>query len=412
MVSKRKLIVYDARGRGNFDDVAFGFMQGWLHDGVSVPLIAERLNVARSTIATQRQFTAPPSERPNLYVAPRVTTAKVRAIARRRKLVKKFTLFEKTFVDKDCTTTRSTKVSRTVRPYSSPALVARKINTLTGASVSASTVRNDLHALGFSARKKPRGVFQQIEDPGLRVAFAKKFLKQKLATRSRYAWSDEKWFDSDDHGNQYEWCPKGVAPSQRARCQSPKKTHVWGVIGIGFRKLWFHPEKDPDVKTYGPGRPRKGELRPAKVSGRMKVDSAKHCNTCLAHALPALKKYKAILQQDGASVHTSKETREWLEERGIPSLTSWPPRSPDLNPIENMWAIVAPAVSARGPFDQKQLEKFVRQEFFRVPQSTVDALCLSVAGRCRRIVETGGVGSAQRRAVKASAAKAAGKKKK
>jgi len=41
--------------------------------------------------------------------------------------------------------------------------------------------------------------------------------------------------------------------------------------------------------------------------------------------------------QDGAPAHTAYSVRDWLEENNI-RLLDWCPRSPDLNPIENIWA--------------------------------------------------------------------------
>ena len=48
-----------------------------------------------------------------------------------------------------------------------------------------------------------------------------------------------------------------------------------------------------------------------------------------------------VFQQDNATPHTANRTRAWLEnvlkERGI-ALMDWPPNSPDMSPIENLWA--------------------------------------------------------------------------
>ena len=42
-----------------------------------------------------------------------------------------------------------------------------------------------------------------------------------------------------------------------------------------------------------------------------------------------------IFQQDGAKCHTAKITKEFFEDNLI-EVSTWPSKSPDLNPIENI----------------------------------------------------------------------------
>ncbi|POM62114.1 putative retroelement [Phytophthora palmivora] len=47
-----------------------------------------------------------------------------------------------------------------------------------------------------------------------------------------------------------------------------------------------------------------------------------------------------VFQQDNASIHASRETMHFLKEMEVETMV-WPARSPDCNPIENVWSVMA-----------------------------------------------------------------------
>ena len=74
------------------------------------------------------------------------------------------------------------------------------------------------------------------------------------------------------------------------------------------------------------------------------VGAAEYGNVLLRAILPAATRLYGstknwVFMQDGASSHTAGSIRQILQQHRIKTL-KWPPNSPDLNPIENMWAMV------------------------------------------------------------------------
>ena len=46
-----------------------------------------------------------------------------------------------------------------------------------------------------------------------------------------------------------------------------------------------------------------------------------------------------ILQQDNAPIHVSRHSKAFFSDKNV--LMDWPALNPDINPIENLWGIVA-----------------------------------------------------------------------
>jgi hypothetical protein len=97
-------------------------------------------------------------------------------------------------------------------------------------------------------------------------------------------------------------------------------------------------------------------------------------------------------QQDGARVHTSESTMNWLQAKNIDVLP-WPAMSPDLNPIENLWGTLARAVydNGRRQFDTVQeLRATIVSKWAAIEQSVLETLILSMPNRIFEVIRLNG----------------------
>ena len=96
-------------------------------------------------------------------------------------------------------------------------------------------------------------------------------------------------------------------------------------------------------------------------------------------------------QQDGAPCHSARLVKAWLQAQNISVLAPWPGSSPDLNPIEHMWARLKKEVSILRPTSRGDLIKKIQ----RVWETKMDAvfrqnLINSMPRRIEAVIKAGG----------------------
>jgi hypothetical protein len=74
----------------------------------------------------------------------------------------------------------------------------------------------------------------------------------------------------------------------------------------------------------------------------------------------------------------------------IQVLANWPPNSPDLNPIENVWSYVQRKVHASGCSTFEQFKQAVLYELASVPQQHISNLYTSMHKRVTAVISQGG----------------------
>ena len=92
--------------------------------------------------------------------------------------------------------------------------------------------------------------------------------------------------------------------------------------------------------------------------------------------------FQYIFQQDNAPPHVAKRTVAWLSEK-VHLLTNWPPHSPDLSPVEMMWALMKSKINVDDVHSKEELFIRVQQIWNEIPQDMVDNMASSFEARLR-----------------------------
>ncbi|CAB5202290.1 unnamed protein product [Rhizophagus irregularis] len=94
-------------------------------------------------------------------------------------------------------------------------------------------------------------------------------------------------------------------------------------------------------------------------------------------------------QQDNDPKHTSHLAKNFLQEN-VPAVMDWPSNSPDLNPIENLWALTKRNVEKRQPKNLDELELFMIEEWHEISDEIINNLVRSMKKRCEEIIRVNG----------------------
>ncbi|KAL6726205.1 hypothetical protein Aduo_008200 [Ancylostoma duodenale] len=180
-------------------------------------------------------------------------------------------------------------------------------------------------SLGYVSRSVRSGQMIRSVNKDKRLLFCKAAIAKKETFRD-VIFADESMLQLENFSRRCY--VKGGEEQRRikAKPKHPVKVNVWAGIS------W------------------EGPTALAIIDGEVRVDSKLFCKIMQEYYVPfAISVYggKCRLAQDNDPKHRSRFTRKWLDENHIACM-EWPPESPDINPIENVW---------------HQMKEYLRNEF-------------------------------------------------
>jgi transposase len=240
-------------------------------------------------------------------------------------------------------------------------------------SVSGRTIRRRLHDVGLHsciARKKPLLTDDHMAN---RLAWALEHRHWTVNQWRRVLWSDESTF---------------------SQFQKDRQSHVWREPHEEFDMscLSVTIKHSPNVMFWGCFS-YKGRGPLVAINGYVTGES--HAKTLRRFAFPTMRKVfpqgNGIFQEDNASPHTSKIATATRDASGTEFLP-WPPQSPDLNPIENLWRELKRAVYNRQkkPKNLTELKKVVKLEWKKIPLRLIHVLVDSMPRRVEAVIAANG----------------------
>ncbi len=237
-----------------------------------------------------------------------------------------------------------------------------------GEAVCTKTVRNTLKRLGFKLRKPPKKILLSKEQMVRRESWAMRFCLWREVQWRRVVFSDEAHFRRYTGDGRFRlWTKReaGFIPVQRGG----PTAMVWAAIWVGGRTDLIFIEGS--------------------------ITDEKYMQVLENHVFPL--SYQLgdpqtdwQFMDDNAPVHRGCISRAYKQLAGIRTL-QWPPYSPDMNPIENIWGILKFRVRKSLLQNPTPDWRNVMQTTWQgIPQEILDNSIKSMRKRCQKLVQRRG----------------------
>jgi transposase len=254
-------------------------------------------------------------------------------------------------------------------PYLGSRQLASEIARNLGISISTQTINSIRKMLHFKYQLPRRSPLITEKQEQKRIDFCMKSLAGNIDWAGEVIISDESRFGLFDDSRRM-WIQRGVYTDRTVR-PTPKHNAsfmVWAAIGKGFKsKLIF-------------------------IDGNLNADGYQKMlteNGILEDMRDHFGEAPGYFQQDGAPAHRAKKTMTFLQKE-VNTIPDWPPNSPDLSVIENVWGILKMRIARRGPKTIPELKTMLQEEWDNLDQAMLDDLVASMPWRFWMCIEEHG----------------------
>lgn len=238
--------------------------------------------------------------------------------------------------------------------------------------VSMQTVRTHLHEAGIHCRRPARKILMSDAHRRERVRFAEEYQHFDWLNNV-VIFTDEKTFKSDKDGRKILWRKRGERYSELNLLPN----RMSGRLTLGF---WGW------MSSMGPG-----EL--VEVGG--KFNSHNYLDILRDVMLPTVRivypHEHIYFVQDNCAIHKARVVRNWLQTQEDVTIINWPSKSPDLNPIENLWGQMILNWDSSDVRNKNNLQELVTStwELMRGRESCWNMVA-SMKSRLEQIIESNG----------------------
>lgn len=240
-----------------------------------------------------------------------------------------------------------------------------------GLKYSVSTVKRRLNKAGLFGRRPAKKPLISVKNRIARVKFAKDHQNWTSADWSKVLWSDEsKYLLFGTDGINY--IRRGKNQRYDPKHQLPTVKHGGGSIMV-----WGSFSRD----GLGPIHRIEGIMDQVVYKNIMS-------DVMLPHAKHAMVR-GWLFQQDNDPKHTAKSVQEFFRAKKI-RILDWPSQSPDLNPIEHLWAHLERQLTGRKPTNKNDLFAQLKEAWNNIELDVLIKLVDSMPNRCQEVIKAKG----------------------